>query len=122
MNRPLLLFLTWCFPGLGHILVKSYRRACAYAGIILTCIVLGILLNGRLFVPSGEGLISLLASLADLGMGILYFIITLIIGYRGDPSAATSDYGTLFLLTAGMMNLLLLIEVHDIARGARRAA
>ena len=122
MNINLLLFLTWLFPGLGHILVKSYRRAAAYGAIILVSIVLGILLHGRIFVPVKGDIISYLATLANMGLGLLYVIIGLIFGYRGDAGAATSDYGTLFILCAGMMNLLLLIEVYDIAKGKRHAA
>jgi len=121
VNLPILFFLTWLFPGLGHVATRAYRRAGAYAAIIFTLIILGIVLKGRMFVPTHGDIISYLASLGQLGMGLPYLILGLIAGYRGVPEAPTSDYGTLFLLSAGMMNLLLLIEVHDIFKGKRRA-
>ena len=90
--------------------------------IMMLMLVLGILLHGRLYVPVRGDIISYLATLANIGLGFLYFFLAFVMGYRGQPEAVNSDYGTLFILAAGLMNLLLLIEVYDIALGKRRAA
>ena len=121
VNINLLLLLTWLVPGMGHVILKSRYRAMVYIAVILLMLILGILLHGRLFVPVKGDIISYLATLANLGLGFLYFLLSLVLGYRGRPEAVNSDYGTLFILSAGLMNLLLLIEVYDIAKGKRRA-
>ena len=40
-------------------------------------------------------------------------------GYDGDPIGAGYEYGTVFLLTAGLMNLLLVLDAWDIATGKK---
>ena len=41
-------------------------------------------------------------------------------GLSGDVVSATFEYGSTFTLTAGLMTLLLVLDCHDIARGAKR--
>jgi TM2 domain-containing membrane protein YozV len=114
MNKPLALFWTWLFPGLGHFLLGSRRRAFLYAGVILVCLFSGMAMQGRLYGPQQGDLISWLASAANAGLGVLYFILKLGFQYSGDPHHALSEYGTIFILSAGLMNGLLLLEVEKL--------
>ena len=50
-------------------------------------------------------------------MGIPYFVLQFVLGYRGDIHASSYEYGSAFLLTAGLMNLLVILDVWDIAGG-----
>jgi len=114
MNKPLALFLTWLFPGLGHFLLGSRRRAFLYAGVILVCFFSGMAMQGRLYNPEQGDLVSWLATLANAGIGVLYFVIKLAFHYGGKASHPLSEYGTIFILSAGLMNGLLLLEVEKL--------
>ena len=54
-----------------------------------------------------------------MGIGAPYFVARYGAGYQGRPEAPGFEYGTIFLLSAGLMNLLLVLDVWDIARGRR---
>jgi len=70
-------------------------------------------------VASSHGsLLKVLASFASMGVGVLYFIARRI-GAPGDVISATFEYGSAFTLTAGLMNLLLVIDCYDIANGRK---
>jgi hypothetical protein len=108
------LFWTWLFPGLGHFLLGSRRRAFLYAGVILVAFFAGMAMQGRLYGPEKGDVVSWLATAANAGMGVLYFIVKLAFGYDGDPAARLSEYGTIFILSAGLMNGLLLLETEKL--------
>ena len=115
MNKPLALFLTWLFPGLGHFLLGSRRRAFLYAGIILVCFFSGMAMQGRLYGPQSGDFISWLATAANAGMGLLYFIVKLGFQYGGNAHQPLSEYGTIFILSAGLMNGLLLLVLRFVS-------
>jgi hypothetical protein len=134
-ERPVskgLLFIAWLIPGLGHWLLGKRVRAAVFAGVILAAFVTGVLLDGELAVPQQNSPLSWFFSFGCLGNGILYVLRLLWVngldglfsaafpyGLQGggDPVAAGFFYGKTFLYTAGLMNLLVVLDVHDIARG-----
>ena len=60
-----------------------------------------------------------LAALADLGIGLPYFVASAL-GYGGgDVRAVTYEYGNAFLIVAGLLNLLVVIDAYDIAMGRK---
>jgi len=63
--------------------------------------------------------LSVLGTIGAMGMGIPYFVLRYGFGYEGDVVGAGFEYGTAFLLTAGLMNLLLVLDVWDISRGKK---
>jgi hypothetical protein len=60
----------------------------------------------------------LLASYASMGSGLLY-LIARAAGPLGNVASATFEYGSTFTLTAGLMNLLLVLDCYDIANGRK---
>jgi hypothetical protein len=116
---PVLMTLAWAFPGLGHALLRRRLRATVFAVVILVAFVIGLLLQGQLFVPTPGDPLSYLASVACLGNGVLFFIAKLAGLGQGLVTAASYEYGNTFLLTAGMMNLLLVLDIHDIGTGRK---
>ncbi|MCB1036578.1 MAG: hypothetical protein KDD47_22325, partial [Acidobacteria bacterium] len=65
------------------------------------------------------GLLDSIATMASMGMGFAYFGLRLVVGYAGQVSSAGYEYGGAFLLTAGLMNLLLVLDCWDIAHGRK---
>ena len=111
----LALVLAWLVPGAGHLFLGRRARALAFFVIVLASLALGYALQGELYRGIGQPLATL-ATLACAGMGLPYFIL-LGMGYTGNIDAAGYEYGKAFILTAGLMNILLILDVWDIARG-----
>ena len=112
--------LAWLFPGLGHVYLGRRRTGAAYALIVTVTFVAGLSFQGRLYsVEPGQPL-TILATFAVYGAGLLNIAARLL---SDNPSgtilSATYEYGCAYLLTAGLMNLLLVLDAHDIATGRK---
>jgi hypothetical protein len=112
--------LAWIFPGLGHWYLGRRRLALAFAAIVTAMFVLGISLQGRLWLPIPGQPMSYVWTFADFGAGALQLAgRALLERPEGDLLAVTHEYGTVYLATAGLMNLLLMLEAWDIASGRK---
>jgi len=87
---------------------------------------IGLGLNGQLVPPRAilgvfdlsEPLAGLMC-VADLGIGALYFVASAL-GYgAGEVRAVTYEYGNTFLIVAGLLNFLVVIDAYDIAMGRK---
>jgi len=115
---PLAAFLAWVFPGAGHFALGKRRRAVLFCVLVLACTWLGVDLDGHLHTEFGAPL-KTLGTIACGGLGILYGILRFVLGHQGDVASLGYEYGTTFLMTAGLMNLLLVLDAWDIARGSK---
>ena len=116
----------WFIPGLGHVLVKRWFRALLMGGAVWVCFFVGLAMGGHLFDLTSDGQISLLQvppMIANLGTGALYLVSWLFdYGFADDPvraARATYEYGNTFLLIAGLLNYLNLLDAFDIAAGRK---
>jgi hypothetical protein len=114
-----LLVLAWLVPGAGHFALGRRARAVGFAAIVATAFVTGWLLDGNLYRPVEGQPLTRLATIGAMGVGFPYFALRYGAGYEGDPVAAGYEYGTVFLLSAGLMNLLLVLDTWDIANGRK---
>jgi predicted exporter len=105
-------------PGLGHVYLRRWRRGLAFFLLVVVALWVGWDLHGNLYRVVPNEPLSILGTLGALGMGIPYFIFRLQ-GYAGDILSAGYEYGTAFLLTAGLMNWLLVLDAWDISRGKK---
>jgi hypothetical protein len=119
VNKPLALSLTWLVPGLGHWALGSRRRAVLYGAVILAALAAGMAMRGRLYGPAPGDFVSWLATAANAGLGALYFALKLLAGYDGAVEHPLSEYGTIFILSAGLMNWLLLLETEELLKEKR---
>jgi len=115
----LLLVLAWFVPATGHFVLGRRGRAAVFAAIILVALTVGVGLDGNLYRPTAGQPLSTLATLGAMGVGAPYFVLRWGLGYAGDPTSGSYEYGSAFLLSAGLMNLLLILDVWDIARGRK---
>ncbi len=119
-------FLGWLLPGLGHLVQRKYDRAGIFFVSVAAMAGLGVAMGAKLYVlPFGEGqgmfvgLLHVLAFLGDLGAGLLFFL-GWMAGFGRDYLArASGDYGTVFFLCAGLLNLLTVLDAYDIAVGKK---
>jgi hypothetical protein len=109
--------LAWIVPTAGHFALGRKGRAAIFAALLVVAVGIGVQLQGELHrVVPGQPL-TLLFTLGAMGLGAPYFVLRFLLGYHGVPEAAGFEYGTVFLLSAGLMNLLLVLDVWDIASG-----
>jgi hypothetical protein len=119
-SPPWAALAAWLVPGLGHLLLGRRGRAALFALLGLGSLALGCALEGSLYAPVIEGsLLARLINLCMLGLGAPYLLLRFALDYHGSVVAQSYDYGTAFLLTAALMNLLLVLDAWDIARGAK---
>jgi hypothetical protein len=133
--------LAWLVPGLGHAWLGRTGRAAAFFLIVLATFALGIVSGGSASVVDRQQPLSFLATLDGLAMGPLDLvarkvslgeIVFALPDPEGDPhrqalltrirervKIATYEYGSTFLLTAGLMNILLILDAFDIATGRK---
>jgi len=113
--------LAWVFPGLGHFYLGRRRTAALFALIVSLSFVLGLSFEGRLYtIESGQPL-TILATFAVSGAGLWNIGARLFSSNPGGTVLApTYEYGCAFLLTAGLMNLLLMLDAWDIATGRKK--
>jgi hypothetical protein len=118
-NPLLAAVLAWLVPGAGHLFLKRGRRALLFFVLVLVSLVIGCKLQGNLYSPVQGQPLTLLATLGCMGMGVPYFVLRYLLDYHGEVAAAGYEYGTAFILTAGLMNLLLVLDAWDIALGKK---
>jgi hypothetical protein len=114
-----ILVSAWLVPGSGHFLLGRRARGVVFLALVLFSAGVGALLHGNLFGIRAGHPLSILATLAVLASGLPYLVLRAGLGYQGDSQAPGYEYGTVFLLTAGLMNLLLLLDVWDLGRGRK---
>jgi len=106
----------WVLPGFGHALLKMWGRAITIFLAVGFLVYLGAGMRGNLFPPGGDDAFARLGYAADLGTGSFYFISRSLEGSGADVSHADGDYGTRFLATAGVLNLLAALHAYEAAR------
>ncbi|MFQ5776475.1 MAG: DUF6677 family protein [Terriglobia bacterium] len=118
--------LGWAVPGLGHLVQKKFDRALVFFFSIVPMAGLGLAMGGKLYRPPfdwSEGmfanLLHILAFLGDLGAGALFFVGEFAGLGHSYMNRALGDYGTVFFLGAGLLNLLTALDAYDIAAGKK---
>jgi len=124
----------WFVPGSGHLLQKKWGRAALMGGAVWLSFFVGLAMGGHMFDLSPDGtapvslfdwstMIQVPPMIANLGSGILYVVSWLMdIGFADDPAQAartTYEYGNTFLLIAGLMNYLTMLDAFDVAAGRK---
>jgi len=109
----------WLLPGLGHALLKMWGRALAIFLTVGFLVYLGAGMRGNVFEPGGEDAFARLGYVADAGTGSFYFVARALEISGSDVSHADGDYGTRFLATAGVLNLLAALHAYEAARGRK---
>ena len=122
MSPWLIGFLSWLIPGLGHFLQGRTLRGALSCATILLMFVLGVSIGGHIYGlrESNEGLLSSLFGLCDMGSGMLYLASRFAgLAVNERPEEATSEYGSVFLMVAGLLNLILALDAFDIRAGRK---
>ncbi|PYU22094.1 MAG: hypothetical protein DMG32_19005 [Acidobacteria bacterium] len=109
----------WLVPGLGHALLRKWGKAIVYFFAVGILALVGLWMRGNVFSSNAADAFDMLGFLADIGGGIFYFLAGTINPAGADVSRASGDYGTRLLATAGVLNLLCVLEVLQIGFGSK---
>jgi hypothetical protein len=115
----LLCLAAWAVPGAGHLWLGRRSNRLVFLIALPLMFAMGLALHGRLFPFDVSEWLVCLAAVADVGIGLPYFIAKAL-GYGGgDVRAVTYEYGNAFLIVAGLLNLLVVIDAYDVALGRK---
>jgi len=110
----------WLIPGAGHMIQKRWVRGGLLFVSIVTLFLLGLAMQGRIYKANGGDILDMLGFIGDLGAGALY-IVTLGMDWgQGAISFATADYGTKFMIVAGLLNFIAVADAYHIAIGKKQ--
>ena len=115
----LLCLAAWAVPGAGHLWLGRRSKGLIFLVGLPLMFAMGLALHGRLFPFDLSEWLVALAAVADVGIGIPYFVAKAL-GYGdGAVRAVTYEYGNAFLIVAGLLNLLVVIDAYDVALGRK---
>jgi hypothetical protein len=115
----LLCLASWAIPGAGHLWLGRRSKGLIFLVALPLMFAIGVAIRGRLFPFELSDPLVGLAALANLGIGATYFIANAL-GYGlGDVRAVTYEYGNAFLIVAGLLNMLVVIDAYDLAMGRK---
>jgi hypothetical protein len=108
----------WLVPGAGHLLLGKWVRALLLAASILGMFAIGLAMGGKVYAHSGD-ILDMLGLAGDLGNGVLYFL-SRTLGLGADSvQVTTADYGTRFIVVAGLLNVIAAVDAHNLRTGRK---
>jgi hypothetical protein len=108
----------WLVPGGGHFLLRKWGRGALLAASILGMFVLGLAMQGKVY-ANAHDILDILGLAGDLGNGLPY-VISRFLGL-GDVQVmvTTADYGTRFIVVAGLLNIIAAVDAHNLRTGRK---
>jgi hypothetical protein len=110
----------WLVPGAGHMIQKRWIRGALLFVSIVTLFLLGLAMQGRLYKANGGDILDILGFVGDIGAGALYLISLAMDWGQGAIAFATADYGTKFMIVAGLLNFIAVADAYHIAIGKKQ--
>jgi hypothetical protein len=113
----------WVVPGGGHFLQKKTGRGALILVSVGMMFLFGMFMRGMMFTPEKGDILTTLINyggfICDMASGVFYFAAAML-GYSApDMPGAVHDYGTKFLVTAGLLNILAMVDAYEIATGKK---
>jgi hypothetical protein len=109
----------WLVPGAGHFLLRKPIRGALLSLSILIMFGVGIGLQGKVYAPNTGDLLDMLNFAGQLGSGLLYLLARLFDWGQPSVTNALGDYGTKFIVVAGLLNVVAAIDAHSLACGRK---
>jgi hypothetical protein len=109
----------WLFPGLGHFIQRRWIRGLLLMLSVCTMFFFGLAMQGKVYGFNTGDLLDILGFVGDVGSGLLYFIARAMDAGGGNIQRAVADYGTKFIVVAGLLNIIAAVDAHQIAIGKK---
>jgi hypothetical protein len=115
----LVLIAGWLIPGAGHFMLRKWIRGSLLLLSVVAMFSLGIALKGKIYSPNTGDLLDILNFAGDLGTGLLYVLARIFDLGQSSVQVATADYGTKFMVVAGLLNVIAAVDAHSLATGRK---
>ena len=100
-------------------MVRKPVRAFLLFVSIMTMFAVGIGLQGKVYAPNTGDLLDILGFAGQLGTGLLFALAHLLDWGRPSVQTALQDYGTKFIVVAGLLNIISAVDAHSLANGRK---
>jgi len=111
--------LGWLIPGAGHLIQKRWIRGLLLMASIVLMFLIGLAMEGRVYQLNSGDILDILGFVGDVGAGGLYIVTRALDAGHGAISHATADYGTKFIIVAGLLNFICAADAYHIAIGKK---
>ena len=119
INPYFICLAAWLLPGAGHLWLGRVQKGLTFLIALPSMFATGLWLEGRLFpFELGQPLVAL-AALADVGIGVPYVVAEFLGVGAGRVVAQSFEYGNAFLIVAGLLNMLVVLDAFDVAEGRK---
>ena len=110
----------WLIPGAGHMIQKRWIRGGLLFVSVATLFLLGLAMQGRIYKANGGDILDILGFIGDVGAGGFYIVTVAMDWGQGAIAYATADYGTKFMIVAGLLNFISAADAYHIAIGKKQ--
>jgi hypothetical protein len=110
----------WLFPGLGHFIQRRWIRGVLLMLAVFVMFFAGLGMQGKVYSLNTGDLLDILGFVGDLGAGAIYFIARTMDWGIGNIHRAVADYGTKYIVVAGLLNVIAAVDAHHIAIGKKQ--
>jgi len=110
----------WLVPGMGHILQRRWIRGVLLLIAVLTMFLVGLAMQGKVYSPNTGDILDMLGFIGDIGAGGLYMLSKGLGWGEGAIYRATADYGTKYIVVAGLLNIICAVDAYHIAMGKKQ--
>ena len=121
MPPAVVLLAGWLVPGAGHLLLRKWIRGGLLLMSVLAMFLIGIALHGKIYSPNTGDLLDILNFAGDLGAGGLYVLARALDLGAASVQVTVADYGTKFIVVAGLLNVIAAVDAHSLATGRKRS-
>jgi hypothetical protein len=110
----------WLLPGLGHFIQRRWIRGLLLMLSVFIMFFAGIGMQGKVYSFNTGDLLDILGFIGDIGSGLLYFVAKAMDWGGGNIQRAVADYGTKYIVVAGLLNIIAAVDAHQIAIGKKQ--
>ena len=109
----------WLIPGSGHLIQGKWIRGTLLMISVVAMFFFGLAMNGKIYRSNTGDLLDMLGFVGDLGVGGLYILSRTLEWGSSAISFAVADYGTKFIVVAGLLNIMSVVDAYNIAIGRK---
>jgi hypothetical protein len=114
--KPYLFFgLAWAIPGLGHILQRKIHKGIIFFAGILALLLLGLRMGGQVGLLYDLQPYTIIRFIGGLGSGLFFAAVKLAGAGAGNPLSPAFDFGSTYLICAGLINFLVAFNAFELA-------
>lgn len=110
----------WLIPGAGHLIQKKWIRGLLIMFSVVAMFAFGLAMEGKIYKPNTGDLLDILGFIGDFGSGALYILGRIFEWGGANITTANADYGTKYIVVAGLLNIMAAVDAYHIAIGKKQ--